>query len=119
MPSCPKYVLYRDGTFDLFRLTFEGPATLEAYGVINPELVTAINEVVSLTDLAALRDRLPPEQCWGCVDGIDTAMVFGDSALDALFSSVMVELDVTEPLFAAAFAALEEMSNQQTFGVSF
>ena len=78
-----------------------------------------IHEVASAADFAALRDRLSPGYCAGCVDGIDTTLVFGDGESGASFSSVTFELDRTEPLFAAAFAALGEMSNRQSLPIVF
>ena len=78
-----------------------------------------IHQLASGTDLAALRDRLPPGYCAGCVDGIDTTLIFGDGESAASFSSVTFELDRTEALFTAAFAALGEMSNRESLPIIF
>ena len=118
-PNCSRYVLYGDGSFELFRLDGQEPLELEASGTIDQSLATMVNEVASGTDLAALRDRLPPGYCAGCVDGIDTTLIFGDGESGASFSSVTFELDRTEPVFAAAFAALGEMSSSQSLSFIF
>ena len=113
-PNCSRYVLYGDGSFDLFRLDGREPLEPEASGTIDQTLATTIYEVASTADFAALRDRLLGGYCAGCVDRIDTTLVFGKGESGASFSSVAFELDSTEPLFAAAFAALGEMSNRQS-----
>ena len=113
-PNCSRYVLYGDGSFELFRLGGQGPLEPEASGTIDQTLATTIHWAASAADFAALRDRLPPGYCAGCVDGIDTTLVFGDGESAASFSSVIFELDETEPLFTAAFAALGDMSNHQS-----
>ena len=104
-PNCLRLDVYGDGTVQAYRVG-ETKDTRVATGSIDPGLVTALYHETVNTDLQALRDELPPGECQGCVDGIDTAMTFLTSPTaepDTIFSSVDVRLDPSEPLFDIAW----------------
>ena len=110
-PNCVQIDVFGDATVSAFRILPDGSEQVDT-GVIDRELVVALHREVSQADLQALYDRLPPGECRGCYDGIDTTMSFpftvGVAAVMPMeFSSVEVELDPSEPLFAAAWAVYE------------
>ncbi len=101
-PNCSRYEVRGDGSFDLFRLGIGAPTAPEITGRIDPDLVVDLYATAAATDLEALRRRLAPGQCWGCVDGIDTSLTVVVEGAASSFSSVDVAFDLEEPLFAAA-----------------
>jgi hypothetical protein len=107
-PNCAAYQFFSDGTVELLRLGVD-TTTPEGTGTIDPEFVTAVSEelmaVVSLGDLHA---SLPPGECRGCYDGIDTTFIYNVPDQLNTFESVDVELLDAIPLFRATWAALAE-----------
>ena len=78
--------------------------------VIDRDLVIALDRELAATDQDELLASLPPGECRGCFDGIDTTMSFPIDPLPVVtptFSSVEVQLDRSEPVFAAAWAVYE------------
>lgn len=100
-PNCSRYEVRGDGSFDLFRVGMGASTAPEVTGRIDPDLVADLYAAAA-TDLEALRRRLAPGQCWGCVDGIDTSLTVMVAGATASFSSIEVSFDLEEPLFAAA-----------------
>lgn len=110
-PNCARIVVRGDGTVEAYRITAQGSELVDS-GSIDRGLVNGLHREVSSTDLPALHQRLPEGECRGCVDGVDTSMSFPSTAgvqavMPLVFSSVDVELDRSEPLFAAAWAVYE------------
>jgi hypothetical protein len=105
-PNCARTIVYGDGTVETHRIGPAGPELVDT-GAIAVDLVVALHRTVVMTDLAALRTRLPEGQCLGCVDGIDTSMTFFAGEKQEVFSSVDVELDPIEPVFEAAWAVAD------------
>ena len=104
-PNCVRFDVFGDGSVAGYRVTLEG---IEAVGTgsIDQDLVFDLHREVSTTDLGALHERLPPGECLGCVDGTDFTMSFlpaDQPPVPIEFSSVEVELDRNEPVFAAAW----------------
>lgn len=107
-PNCVRVDVYGDGSVKAYRLGVDQQTPVDT-GTIDRNLVIALHSEVSSADLTALHRRLPPGECRGCVDGIDTSMSFpfsvGDkTVMPLLFSSVEVELDPSEPLFDIAWS---------------
>lgn len=107
-PNCVRVVVYGDGTVEAYRVG--GDETPIDTGTIDRRLIDSLNREIVNTDMRELIDALPPGECRGCFDGIDTIMRFYSPPLDVEhpeFSSVDVELVRSEPLLAAAWAVYE------------
>jgi len=102
-PNCERVVVFGDGTVEAYRAGEDATQPVDV-GSIDPELVATLNNTVQATDLEALRKRLPPGECQGCVDGLDTLVTFTVDGGDVTFSSIDTELTPTEPVFAAMWA---------------
>jgi hypothetical protein len=107
-PNCPTYIIRADGQVTLLRTG--GPAEPVDSTYINPALTTDLAWQMSTTDFTALRAGLPPGQCQGCYDGIDTTFVFMRRSDTITFDSVETELDPSEPLFATMWRIVEAAS---------
>lgn len=115
-PNCARLDVYGDGTVLAYRIGVDAAEPV-ATGTIDAALVADLHRETLNTDQAALIDSLPPGECRGCYDGIDTTMTFPiPPTIEAppTFSSVEVELLRTEPLldlgwqvYEAAGAAIE------------
>ncbi len=105
-PNCERLVIYGDGTVEAHRLGSGDPRPVDV-GSIDPALVAALHRVVVRTDLEAMRLRLPPGECQGCVDGIDTTVTFTVDGHDTTFSSIDTELVISEPVFAAMWSVID------------
>lgn len=115
-PNCARFDVYGDGRVEAYRTGFD-PEEPVATGAIDAALVAELHSETLDTDQAALIASLPPGECRGCYDGIDTSMSFPIPPLAGAiptFSSVDVELVRTEPLldlgwrvYEAAQAAVE------------
>jgi hypothetical protein len=107
-PNCPTYVIRADGQVTLERTGNSGDSVDSAY--IDPALTTDLAWQMSTTDFAELRAGLPPGECQGCYDGIDTAFIFRTNQHAVTFSSVETDLDSSEPLFATMWRIVEAAS---------
>jgi hypothetical protein len=99
-PNCSRYVVYGDGRVEGYRLGGVG-SELVAETTVDRDAVAEFADVVSGTDLEALRSRLPAGTCMACVDGVDTTLVVHTGGGDVTFSSAEAEFDPSEPVFAA------------------
>jgi len=100
-PNCATYVVYSDGTIEVLR-TGE-PDTVEATTGVDAALAATIRDLVATTDLEALRSGLPEGEMTAAYDGVDTTFIFHTTGGDVTFSSAVVELVESEPLFAATW----------------
>jgi len=105
-PNCTRLIVMGDGTVEVQRL-LPGGEDLVDTASIDSELVAQLHSIVAVTDLEALLGRLPEGHCQGCFDGIDTTMTLNGADGPVVFNSVDVELDVSEPVFGAAWAVHE------------
>ena len=108
-PNCLRVVVFGNGSVEAYRVggDEQTPADTES---IDGDLVDVLHREIVTTDMHQLIGTLPPGECRGCYDGIDTIMRFYSPPLDVehpAFSSVDVELDRSEPLLAAAWAVYE------------
>ena len=99
-PNCERFVVFGDGTVEAYRAGESDPRPIDT-GSIDPALAATLHRVVTTADLDALRRRLPPGECQGCFDGIDTLATFTVDGADVTFSSVDTEFTPSEPVFAA------------------
>jgi hypothetical protein len=102
-PNCTRLVISGDGSVEAHRFVIDGEELVDI-GSIDQELVAELDRLIAATDLDALRARLAAGHCQGCFDGIDTTMTLHGGNSAEVFSSVEVELDPSEPVFAAAWA---------------
>lgn len=100
-PNCATYAVFSDGTVEVLR-TGE-PDTIEATTVVDADLAMTIHDLVATTDLEALRSGLPEGEMTAAYDGVDTTFIYRTDADDVMFSSAVVELVESEPLFAATW----------------
>ena len=105
-PNCARYVLFDDGSLEVYRLGTEPPELLWTDS-IEVSLVADLQEALAATDLEELRSQLGSGTCNACVDGIDTVLTFTVDGSDTVFDSAQVELDTTEPLFITAALAVQ------------
>lgn len=105
-PNCERFVILGDGTVKAYRAG-ESAAQPVDIGAIDPALVATLHEVVRSTNLEALRKRLPPGECQGCVDGIDTLAIFTVDGAEVTFNSIDTELTSAEPAFATMWVVID------------
>jgi hypothetical protein len=105
-PNCERFVVYGDGMVEAHRVGESGPQPTDV-GSIDPTLVVALHRAANGADLEALRKRLPPGECQGCVDGIDTVATFMVDGSTVTFGSIDTELTPAEPVFAAMWAVID------------
>jgi hypothetical protein len=105
-PNCERFVVFGDGTVEAYRAG-ENAALPVDIGSIDPDLVATLHNTLHTTDLQALRIRLPPGECQGCVDGIDTLATFTIDGRDVTFSTIETDLTPTESVFAAMWAVID------------
>lgn len=99
-PNCVRHVIRADGTVEIYRL---GLAETEPVGTttVGGALIAVLSTAMAEVDFDALRSRLEPGQCRGCVDGIDTRITFTGNGVEVTFDSLDEELDPAEPIFSA------------------
>ena len=108
-PNCLRVVVFGDGSVEAYRVGGDKQTPVDTAS-IDDALVETLHREIVTTDMHQLIGTLPPGECRGCYDGIDTVMRFYSPPLDVEhpeFSSVEVELDRSEPLLAAAWAVYE------------
>ena len=108
-PNCVRYAAASDGAVSVYRLGGPEAELIDAI-TIDQTLVDDLSQAVAATDLDALRSRLGPGECRGCYDGIDTEVTFVAGDAVVTFSSVDVEFDPSEPVFAALEAVIAAVS---------
>ncbi len=105
-PNCVRYIVDEAGAATVFRLGLEDPE-LVAVTTIDRSLIDALSTALHDTELGALRSRLGPGECMGCVDGIDTTVTFTVDGEAISFNSIDKEFDQSEPVFAALASIIE------------
>ncbi len=97
-PNCARYEITADGSVTTYREG--GEAAPAATGNIDAATVQAWIDTASATDVEAMVGRLGPGEMTAAFDGVDYTLASPVDDLD--LSSVDVEFDQNEPLFAAA-----------------
>lgn len=108
-PNCPKFVVYDDGTVEIYRGGEDGPA--EVTGSIDPAALQAFFTVAEAEDFDALLERLPPGTCQACLDGVDIQLDVKLNGENESLNSTVVAFDEGEPFFAALTTLIEEVAS--------
>lgn len=106
-PNCATYVLYSDGTVEIFRTGENAPA--EVTGSIPEAEVTAFLDSVTGTDFDALAAEVGPGTCNACVDGIDVLLTIVSSDGSTKLDSTVVNFDPTNDFFANVETLMEDV----------
>ena len=106
-PNCATYVVYSDGTVEIYRTGENAPA--EVVGSIPANEVTAFLDSVKDTDFDGLAAEVGPGTCNSCVDGIDVvaAITFSDGRIE--LDSTIVNFDLSNDFFANLETLMEDV----------
>jgi hypothetical protein len=107
-PNCPKFVVYPDGTVEIYRAGEQGPA--EVTGTIDSAALEAFLAVAEAEDFDALIERLPPGTCQACVDGVDILLDVKLNGKTESLNSTVIAFDEGEPFFAALTTLINQVS---------
>lgn len=106
-PNCATYVVYSDGTVEVYRTGENAPA--EVVGSIPEAEVAAFLDSVDDTDFEALAAEVGPGTCNACVDGIDyiVTLTLADGPIE--LDSTIVNFDLTNDFFANVETLMEDV----------
>lgn len=106
-PNCATYVVYSDGSVEIYRTGENTPA--EVVGSIPAAEVAAFLDSVKDTDFDGLVADVGPGTCNACVDGLDikATITFADGPVE--LDSTIVNFDLTHPLFANLETLMEDV----------
>ncbi|MEQ1872850.1 MAG: hypothetical protein ABL953_03900 [Ilumatobacteraceae bacterium] len=106
-PNCATYVVYSDGTVEIYRTDENAPA--EVVGSIPAAEVAAFLDSVKDTDFEGLVAEVGPGTCNACVDGLDikATITFSDGPVE--LDSTIVNFDLAHPLFANLETLMEDV----------
>ena len=104
-PNCATYIVYSNGTVELYRTRVEGPP--EETTIVDVALLDKIRDLLASTDLDALHASLPEGEVTAAYDGVDTTFTYAMPDGEAVFASAVVELVTAEPLFATTWKIRE------------
>ena len=106
-PNCATYVVYSDGTVEIYRTGENAPA--EVVGSIPAAELSAFLDSVKDTDFAGLVSEVGPGTCNSCVDGIDikATITFADGPIE--LDSTIVNFDINHALFANLETLMEDV----------
>jgi len=96
-PNCATYVVYTDGTVEIFRTGESKPA--EVTGAIPAAEISAYLESISDVDVDVLADEVGPGVCNACVDGIDVKLSINVDSAPIVLDSTVVSFDPEHPFF--------------------
>lgn len=96
-PNCATYVVYTDGTVEIFRTGESKPA--EVTGAIPAAEISAYLESISDVDVDVLADEVGPGVCNACVDGIDVKLSITVDSAPIVLDSTVVSFDPEHPFF--------------------
>lgn len=97
-PNCATYVVYSDGTVEIYRTDQGEPA--EVIGSIPAAEVAAFLESVQDTDFDALASEVGPGTCNACVDGIDIVLTLTLASGPVELDSTVINFDLANDFFA-------------------
>ena len=106
-PNCATYVVYADGTVEIYRTGENAPA--EVVGSIPEAEVSAFLESVQDVDFEALAAEVGPGTCNACVDGIDVILTLGLPAGSTTLDSTIVNFDPANDFFANVETLMEDV----------
>ena len=105
-PNCATYVIYTDGTVEIYRTGENLPA--EVTGNIPAEEIAAYLDSVKDVDFQALAEEVGPGTCNACVDGVDMKVTIG---LDepVVLDSTVVNFDPENQFFMALDSLMQDV----------
>lgn len=105
-PNCATYVIYTDGTVEIYRTGENLPA--EVTGSIPAEEIAAYLASVKDVDFQALATEVGPGTCNACVDGVDMKVTIG---LDepVVLDSTVVNFDPENAFFKALDSLMQDV----------
>ena len=105
-PNCATYVIYTDGTVEIYRTGENLPA--EVTGSIPAEEIAAYLDSVKDVDFQALATEVGPGTCNACVDGVDMKVTIG---LDepVVLDSTVVNFDPENQFFTALDSLMQDV----------
>lgn len=107
-PNCATYVVYTDGSVEIFR-TGENAAA-EVTGSIPEAEISAWLESVADVDVDALTAEVGPGTCQACVDGIDVKLTIGLADGPVVLDSTVTNFDPTNPFFSNLESLMADVS---------
>lgn len=96
-PNCGTWVVYADGTVEIYRTGENEPA--EITGSIPAAEIAAYLESVKGTDFQALAEEVGPGTCQACLDGVDITLTLGLDSGPVVLESTVVNFDLEHPFF--------------------
>ncbi len=106
-PNCATYVVYSDGTVEIYRTGENAPA--EVVGSIPAAELSAFVDSVKDTDFQGLVGKVGPGTCNSCVDGIDIKATIALSDGPIELDSTVVNFDLSHSLFANLESLMEDV----------
>lgn len=106
-PNCATYVVYSDGTIEVYRTGENAPA--EVVGAIDASEVTAFLDSVRNTDFDGLAAEVGPGTCNSCVDGIDTLLTLTLADGPIKLDSTVINFDLNNDFFANVETLIEDV----------
>jgi len=112
-PNCATYVVYSDGTVEIYRAVDIRPAgegvPPEVVGAIPAAEVAAFLDSVKDTDFTALAADVGPGTCNSCVDGIDIVLTLTLSGEPVALDSTVINFDLNNDFFANVETLMEDV----------
>jgi hypothetical protein len=105
-PNCATFVIYTDGTVEIYRTGENAPA--EITGSIPADEITAFLDSVDGVDFQALAEAVGPGTCQACVDGIDAKVTISPDE-EVLLDSTIVNFDPENEFFAALDSLMQDV----------
>lgn len=105
-PNCATYVIYTDGTVEIYRTGENLPA--EVTGSIPAEEIAAYLDSVKDVDFQALATEVGPGTCNACVDGVDMKVTIGlDESV--VLDGTVINFDPENPFFVALDSLMQDV----------
>jgi hypothetical protein len=105
-PNCATYVIYTDGTVEIYRTGENQPA--EVTGSIPAEEIAAYLDSVKDVDFQALATEVGPGTCNACVDGTDAKVTIGLDE-EVVLDSTVINFDPEHPFFKALDSLMQDV----------
>lgn len=96
-PNCATYVIYSDGSVEVYRTGENAPAELT--GTLPDGLIDAFLAGAATIDFEEMAARVGPGTCNACVDGIDVVLTIELPTGEVQLDSTVVNFDPAEPFF--------------------
>ena len=97
-PNCATYVIYSDGSVEVYRTGENKPAELT--GQLEDGEIDAFLAGAASIDFEALAAEVGPGTCNACVDGIDVVLTMALPDGEVQLDSTVINFDLEQPFFA-------------------